>query len=122
VREKRKHHELLAWQQAIKLVEAVYLATRPFPKEEIYGLTAQIRREAISIPSNIAEGAARSARKEFLHFLSMARGSLSEIETQLIIAQDLGYLKSDAEIFQFLDKVFALVGGLMKSLRTIDNQ
>ncbi len=115
---KRSHHDLLAWQHAIKLVELVYVTTRSFPKEEIYGLTSQLRRAAISVPSNIAEGAAR----EFLYFLTMARGSLSEIETQLLIAKNLGYIKSDAEIFQPLEKVFALVGGLMKSLRTSGKQ
>ncbi len=114
---KRRHHELLAWQQAIKLVELAYVTTQSFPKEEVYGLTSQVRRAAVSIPSNIAEGAARSGSKEFLHFLSMARGSLSELETQLIIARNLGYLDANAEIFQLLEKVFGLVGGLMKSLR-----
>ena len=114
---KRKHHDLLAWQQAIKLVEAVYLVTQSFPREEIYGLTSQIRRAAVSVPSNIAEGAARSGAKEFAHFLAMARGSLSELETQLIIARNLGYLKTDNDIFELLEKVFALTGGLLASLR-----
>jgi four helix bundle protein len=117
---KRKHHDLLAWQQAIKLVEVVYHATQSFPREELYGLTSQIRRSAVSVPSNIAEGAARLSTKEFLHFLVMARGSLSELETQLIIAQNLGYLTDTKKLFELLEKVFGLVGGLIKSMRTRD--
>jgi four helix bundle protein len=73
-------------------VTAIYEATRLFPRDELYGLTNQLRRAAVSIPSNIAEGQARFSRKEFHHFLSQARGSLVEIETQLTIAQNLGYL------------------------------
>ncbi len=114
---KRRHHDLLAWQQAIDLVAAVYAATHEFPKHELYALTGQMRRAAISVASNIAEGAARSSKKEFLHFLSMARGSLSELETQFIIAEKLKYIDSESEIFTRLDREFGLVGGLMKSLR-----
>lgn len=114
---KRKHHELRAWQEAISLVKDIYQITTSFPKEEIYALTSQMRRAAVSIPSNIAEGAARTGDKEFLQFLSISRGSLSELETQLIIAQELGYMPELSGIMLKIDALFAQLGGLMKSLR-----
>ncbi len=98
------------------LVEEIYTITSTFPKDELYALTNQMRRAAVSVPSNIAEGAARSGSKEFLHFLSIARGSLSELETQLQIAQRLGYMKKD-HLPENVEKVFGLLGGLMKSIR-----
>ena len=113
---KRKHHELKAWQEAMKLVKDIYSITASFPKEEIYGLTGQMRRAAVSVPSNIAEGAARIGPKEFMKFLSISRGSLSELETQLIISKELGYFDLEEKIFEKVNKVFGLIGGLMKSL------
>ena len=113
---KRNHHGLKALQEAIMLVKDVYAITASFPKEEIYGLTGQIRRAAVSVPSNIAEGAARTGSKEFLRFLSISRGSLSELETQLIISKDLGYFQADDKMFERINKVFGLIGGLMRSL------
>ena len=113
---KRKHHNLKVWQEAMQLVKAVYAATTSFPKEESYGLTSQIRRAAISIPSNIAEGAARTGTKEFLRFLSIARGSLSELETQIILAKELNFKKSNNELLEKINDVFGLLGGLMNSL------
>jgi four helix bundle protein len=86
------YRDLIAWRKAMRLVTEIYQATRVFPKDETYGLTSQLRRAAVSVPSNIAEGQARFSRKEFHHFLSLARGSLVEIETQVIIAQNLDYL------------------------------
>jgi four helix bundle protein len=83
-----------AMQKAMKFVNEIYEATQRFPREECYGLTNQLRRAAVSVPSNIAEGQARFSQKEFHHFLSQARGSLTEIETQLLIAKDLRYLSS----------------------------
>ncbi len=91
----KPHHKLLAWTEAMALVHVVYELTRCFPAEETYGLAAQLRRAAVSVPSNLAEGAARNGRREFVNFLGIARGSLSELETQLLIATDLGYLPSD---------------------------
>lgn len=113
---RRKHHDLKAWQKAMQLVKDVYAITASFPKEEIYGLTGQIRRAAVSVPSNIAEGAARTGSKEFLRFLSIARGSLSELETQIILAKELNFMKSNEELLEKINGVFALLGGLMKSL------
>jgi four helix bundle protein len=86
----KSHEDLDVWQLAMTLVEDVYRGTRSFPREEAFGLTTQIRRAAVSIPSNIAEGAARNGNKEFLHFLSVAAGSASELSTQLQIAKRLG--------------------------------
>lgn len=114
---KRKHHELRAWQEAMSLVKDIYQITAAFPNEEIYALTSQMRRAAVSIPSNIAEGAARTGDKEFLQFLSISRGSLSELETQLIIAKELGYMHASEDIMLKIDGLFGLLGGLMRSLR-----
>ena len=86
------YKDLIAWRKAMDLVTDIYHATRAFPREEMYGLTNQLRRAAVSVPSNIAEGQARFSRKEFHHFLSHARGSLVEIETQVMIARNLEYL------------------------------
>ena len=114
---KRQHHDLLAWQEAIHLVKAIYSLTRTFPKVEQFALTSQMRRAAVSIPSNIAEGAARNSSKEFAHFLTLARGSLSELETQLVISRELCYIKDSAEIDALMDRVFRLVAGLIASNR-----
>jgi four helix bundle protein len=108
------------WQVSVELVRDLYSLTASFPSSELYGLTSQIRRAAISVPSNIAEGAARTTKREFAHYLSMARGSLSEIDTQLTIAKQLNYIDNDEEVQQKLDRVFGLIGGLLKSIRTTD--
>ena len=89
------YRDLIAWRKAMQLVTDIYDATRSFPRDELYGLTNQLRRAAVSVPSNIAEGQARFSSKEFHHFLSLARGSLVEIETHLMIAENLGYLPSN---------------------------
>lgn len=86
------HKDLEVWKAAMELTKLIYKVTSWFPKEEIYGLTAQMRRASISIPSNIAEGAARSSNKEFYQFLHIALGSLSELETQWLLAQELGFV------------------------------
>lgn len=88
----KTHKDLDIWKRGIDFVEKIYMVTANFPKEEIYGLVSQIRRAAISYPSNIAEGAARFSKKEFVQYLYIALGSLSEVETQLIIASKLKYL------------------------------
>ena len=84
------YKDLIAWQKAMDLVESVYKVTEAFPKREVYSLTDQIRRAAVSIPSNIAEGQAHFTNREFVHYLRHSRGSLAELETQLLIAQRLG--------------------------------
>ena len=112
----RGHFRLDAWKVSRQLVVTVYRLTRGFPKEELFGLTSQLKRASISIPSNIAEGAARSGRREFAQFLNIARGSLSELETQLIIATDLGYLSLDDPVFASIERVSKLLTGLHKTV------
>jgi len=101
----------------MELVKEIYRVTRDFPKEEIYGLVSQMRRAAVSIPSNISEGAARGGDREFIQFLIIARGSLSELETQLLISYDLGYLQNISDIQERIERLFALIGGLLRNLR-----
>lgn len=112
---------LTVWQKAIALVTRIYVTTQLFPREELYGLTSQIRRAAVSIPSNIAEGQARHTSREFRHFLSIAKGSLAELETQLIIAENLGYLTESGPIFDQLAEVGRMLSGLLASIETTDN-
>jgi four helix bundle protein len=115
---KRDYKDLTVWQKAIDLVTEVYKATRGFPKEELYGLTSQLRRCAVSVPSNIAEGQGRLTRGEFRQFLGHAKGSLAELETQLIIAEKLGYLKEPGALVNQLAEVARLLNGLLNSLTT----
>ncbi len=91
----RSYRDLEVWQRGVDLVELIYKLTPSFPSEEKFGLTAQIRRAAVSIPSNIAEGWGRDSTKEYVRFVRIARSSLFEVETQLIIAHRLGYLNED---------------------------
>ena len=113
----RPHYSLDVWNRSIELAEAIYRLTAGFPREEEYGLKSQLRRAAISIPSNIAEGAARQTKKEFLRFLYIAAGSASEIDTQLEIARRLGYIHatSQAELGKALEKVSKMVSGLIRA-------
>ena len=114
---RRKHQDLVAWKVSVELVSDLHQLTETFPAKETYGLVSQIRRAAVSVPSNIAEGAARVSKREFAHYLSMARGSLSEIDTQLTISKQLGYIGDDEHLQQKMDRVFGLIGGLLKSTR-----
>ena len=115
----RTYRELLVWQKAKALAAQIYRATKQFPKPETYGLTSQIRRAAVSVPSNIAEGQGRLTSGEFRHFLGQARGSLLELDTQLAIAMDLNYLQPDR--YKILDQdtyqVLGLLNRLIDSLR-----
>ncbi len=115
---KRGHKDLRAWQSAMLLVEEIYGLTSTFPKEEMFGLTSQMRRAAISVPSNLAEGSARNGTKELLHFLGIATGSLAELDTQLELAARLGYCAEVSGVQSRLDEVSALTLALMKSLRS----
>ena len=91
----RPHRRLNVWQKSMELVRDIYQITSKFPKNEEYGLSSQMRRAAVSVPSNLAEGAARKGKKEFEHFLSIAQGSLSKLDTQLELAHMLGYVVSE---------------------------
>lgn len=115
----RNYRELIVWQKAMNLVEQVYQASKQFPKEELYGLTSQVRRSAVSIPSNIAEGQARKSTAEFLNFLSIANGSRAEMETQIQLALRLKYVTNDTaqSILSLSEEVNRLLNGLMNSLK-----
>lgn len=108
------YSELDVWKKAIHLVLAIYRATRTFPADELYGLRAQMRRAAVSVPSNIAEGQSRHSRRDFQRFLATARGSLSELETQLVISQELGYIAEPAA--RGLRAACSEVGKMLKGL------
>ena len=112
------YRDLRAWQEARLLVKAVYLATKSFPKDELYGLTQQVRRAAVSVPSNIAEGYGRGTRKDYVRFLQMARGSLYEVQCQVLLAEDLGYLAvaASAALHSQVERCSMLLHGLLRSL------
>ena len=112
----RNYRNLQAWQVSFELARLVYELTESFPKHEIFGLTAQMRRAAVSIPSNLAEGAGRGGKKDFAHFVTMARASLNELETQLLLAQALGYWEMTDAMQQRNERLFALLNGLRNSL------
>jgi len=108
------HKQLETWKESIKLTTEIYKLTQSFPKEELYGLTNQVRRSAVSIPSNIAEGCARQTTKETIQFLHIALGSVAELETQLIIANELSYTQNIVEIFDKIVRIRKLIIGLIK--------
>jgi len=114
----KRHSDLIAWQKAMELVEAVYKMTKAFPKEELYGLTSQLRRSVVSVPSNLAEGHSRSGSREFMHRVSIAHGSLSEVETQIEIAFRLKYIDAAQrdQIFKMSAETGRIINGLFHSL------
>ena len=111
--------DLIVWQKARQLVAATYRVTRRFPRLEMYGLTSQLQRAAVSVASNIAEGQGRLTRGEFIQFLGNARGSLVELQTQFILAYDLGYITSQQldELERLSGEVLGLLNRLIESLR-----
>ena len=113
----RKHYDLVVWQQAIVLVKAAYALSAGFPRSEIYGLTSQMRRSAVSVPANIAEGVGRSGNRDRIQFFVIARGSLTELDTYIVLAKELGYATDTSEIEEIVDRVFALIGGLINAER-----
>lgn len=118
---KRAHRSLKVWQQAMELVTAIYSATSSFPAQEKFGLISQMQRAAVSVPANIAEGFARNGTKELLHFLSIAAGSLSELDTLIELAARLGYLNNpennSAELNGKVDEISGLLMGLAASIK-----
>ena len=114
----RSYKDLFAWQKSMDLVTLIYKATAGFPKDELFGLTSQLRRAAVSIPSNIAEGQGRLSEKEFRYFLGQSRGSLMEVETQLQIAENLGYLQKEhtSKLFESCGEVGRILNGLLASV------
>ena len=116
-KEIKNHKDLEVWKKSMDLVSNIYKITESFPNKELYGLTNQIRRAAVSVPSNIAEGAARNSKKEFIQFLYIALGSLSELETQIIIANRLKYLNNLDTLLDDLKFVQKLINGLIYYLK-----
>src|SRR5579862_7873054 len=116
----RCYRELLVWQKSIGWVERIYNSSRSFPTEERFGLTSQLRRAAVSVPCNIAEGAERPGTGEFLQFLGVARGSLAEAETLLILATNLRMLPEDQsqELLAAAQEIGRMLSGLTKSLKS----
>ena len=115
----RPHEKLDVWQKSIELTEKVYKVTATYPKNELYGLVSQMRRAAVSIPANIAEGAARQTKVEFRQFLYIARGSLSELETEMMISMKLNYIPSDdnKEIMVLTDRIGGMLTAFIKGIR-----
>ena len=111
------HRKLLVWQEAINLIEVIYRETATFPREELFGLTTQMRRSAVSISSNIAEGAGRNSSGELFQFLGFASGSRAELDTHLEIALRLGFIQKNSDAFERLNRVGRLLIGLRKSLK-----
>ncbi len=113
------YKDLIAWQKAMDLVSVLYDATEAFPKHEIYSLTNQMRRAAVSVPSNIAEGQAHYSNREFRHFLRHSRGLLAELETQVLIAQRRNYLSESqaADLISRSNEVGRILSGLLNSLQ-----
>lgn len=114
----KTYKELLAWQKGMSLVKKVYAVTEDFPRTEQYRLVDQLTRAVVSVPSNIAEGFGRSTNKDFAHFLSQARGSLFEVETQLLISKDLGYVGGVSELLEDIAELGKILNGLIRKLNS----
>jgi four helix bundle protein len=116
----KSYKDLLVWQSGIQLVKEVYLLTQQFPGEEKFGLVSQMRRAAVSVPSNIAEGQARRSTAEFMQFLSISQGSLAELETQLIVSIELGFCSHDgtSELFGAIHRLQKMLHSLRTKLAT----
>lgn len=112
----KSHKDLEVWQRSMDLVVSVYELTRLWPKEELFGITSQVRRAAVSIPSNLAEGAGRGSKAEFNRFLTISQGSLAEVETQLEIARRIEFSGDFKQMQQHIDSIRRMLIGLQKSL------
>ena len=116
----KSHKDLLVWQKSMELVTNVYVATRSFPKDEFFGIVSQMRRAAVSIPSNISEGYGRLYEKETVKFLSNALGSATELETQMIISKNLSFLPVEdaTELIMDIQEIIRMLSALIKSFNT----
>jgi len=121
----KSYRDLIVWQKAMDFAEHVYAVQRTLPAEERFGLCDQLRRAVVSVPSNIAEGRGRDTAKDFSHFLTLARGSLNEVATQIELAVRLGYLSSDGGLYDEADEIRkmlnAMIQRLRQSINTINN-
>jgi four helix bundle protein len=119
IKETRPHRQLDVWKKSLLFAKKVYLVTSKYPPAEIYGLVSQMRRATISVPSNLAEGAARRSKKEFLHFINIAQGSLSELDTQIELSIMLNYVSKEAydELMEELKTISKMLFGLSRSLK-----
>ena len=115
----RDYRDLIVWKEAMEIAELVYSATRSFPREEAFGLTSQIRRSAVSIPSNIAEGFGRAQRKVFIQFLRIAQGSLKELETQALLVGRVGFLSAE-QLASLLSRCERLGKRLVQFVRSLE--
>ena len=113
----KTHKDLNVWVQSVDFVTEIYKVTKCFPKEEAYGLQGQIRRAAISIPSNISEGASRNSKKEFIQFLFVALGSASELETQIVISEKIGYIEKVDDLLKKIETIKKMLNGLITYLK-----
>lgn len=116
----QSYKDLIVWQKAMKLVKEIFLLTSTFPKEELYGLVSQMRRAAISIPSNIAEGSGRRFKNEWGQFYSFAYGSAMELETQLMISRDLGFSSAEDtnRLLCLLEEISKMINKISRNLKT----
>ena len=113
----RSHRDIDVWKKSVTLVSEIYTVTRTFPPEEMYGLVNQMRRAAVSVPSSIAEGAARDSQKEFLRFLSIAIGSLAEMESQVLIAKSLKFLDAENHLSKEIEQICRMLHGLINGVK-----
>ena len=113
----KNHKDLDVWKLAMDLVEDIYSMTKQFPKNEVYGLTSQIKRAVVSVPSNIAEGAARKGSKEFVQYLYISMGSLAEVETQILLAQRLKFVTDVDHILEKIVNTRQMLNGLIRYLK-----
>ena len=111
------YKDLLVWQKSMDLAQVVYAITKAFPKDELYGLTSQMRRCAVSIPSNIAEGSNRSSNKEFKYFLYISLGTAAELETQLLLAQRIGYVSDLETLLSEITSIRKMINSLIRTLK-----
>ena len=113
--------DLIAWQKAMELAKGIYTVTQSMPDDEKFGLTAQMRRAAVSIPANIAEGHGRQSRPDYIRFLKIARGSLMELQTEMMLSQDIGFLTISDQLNELTAETDRVLQGLIRSLENLQN-